>query len=160
MGDGDGPLLQELSARLGVVTGRDLATIYAEYLAWLRLVIYVMMEIAVIGWTSRRWWLRDRVNFSGVIPVGRLPVTGVDTFTLAVQYLGALFEVLIAVLISAMTYASSSTGARRLDGAALATGQALPLLVVCDDAGGRHHRRRHHAAQPLPALRPRPLAED
>ena len=45
-----GFVLQEMSARLGLVTGRDLAqTMRDEYPAWLALVIYLMMEIAVIA---------------------------------------------------------------------------------------------------------------
>ena len=104
-----GLILQELSARLGVVTGRDLAqTIYAEYPAWLRLVIYVMMEIAVIGSDIQEvvgCAIALNLLSSGVIPVwvGCL-VTGVDTFTfLAVQYFGVRAGGLIAVLISVMT---------------------------------------------------------
>lgn len=45
-----GYVLQEMSARLGVVTGRDLAqTVRAEYPRWLCSLIYFMMEVAVIG---------------------------------------------------------------------------------------------------------------
>ena len=45
-----GLILQEMSARLGVVTGKDLAqTIREHYPRWLTYVVYVMMEIAVIG---------------------------------------------------------------------------------------------------------------
>ena len=131
-----GLILQELSARLGVVTGRDLAqTIYAEYPAWLRLVIYVMMEIAVIGSDIQEvvgCAIALNLLSSGVIPVwvGCL-VTGVDTFTfLAVQYFGVRYlEVLIAVLISVMTGCFFvNWGLAGSDGAALATGWALPLL--------------------------------
>ena len=131
-----GLILQEMSARLGVVTGRDLAqTIYAEYPAWLRLVIYVMMEIAVIGSDIQEvvgCAIALNLLSSGVIPVwvGCL-VTGVDTFTfLAVQYFGVRYlEVLIAVLISVMTGCFFvNWGLAGSDGAALATGWALPLL--------------------------------
>ena len=45
-----GFLLQEMSARLALVTGRDLAqTVRSEYPRWLNYIIYFMMEIAVIG---------------------------------------------------------------------------------------------------------------
>ena len=45
-----GLMLQILAARIGVVTGRDLAeTVRQEYPRWLNYVIYGMMEIAVIG---------------------------------------------------------------------------------------------------------------
>jgi hypothetical protein len=84
-----GLVLQEMSARLGLATGRDLAqTVRAEYPRWLNYVIYVMMEIAVIGADIQE------VVGSGValnlmtgMPVwlGCL-ITGIDTFTfLAVQ---------------------------------------------------------------------------
>ena len=45
-----GLMLQILAARIGVVTGRDLAeTVRQEYPRWLNYFIYGMMEIAVIG---------------------------------------------------------------------------------------------------------------
>jgi hypothetical protein len=45
-----GLILQEMSARLGIVTGRDLAqTVRSGYPRWLNYVIYINMEIAVIG---------------------------------------------------------------------------------------------------------------
>ena len=50
-----GFILQEMSARLGLVTGRDLAqTVREEYPTWVSLVVYVMMEIAVIGARTHR----------------------------------------------------------------------------------------------------------
>lgn len=45
-----GLILQEMSARLGIVTGRDLAqTVRSGYPRWLNYVIYLNMEVAVIG---------------------------------------------------------------------------------------------------------------
>jgi len=45
-----GLILQELSSRLAVVTGRDLAQhVRREYPRWMTYIIYVMMELAVIG---------------------------------------------------------------------------------------------------------------
>ena len=45
-----GLILQEMSARLGVVTGKDLAQHVREgYPFWLNVVVYIMMEIAVIA---------------------------------------------------------------------------------------------------------------
>ena len=45
-----GLILQEMSARLGIVTGNDLAqTVRDGYPRWLNYFIYVQMEIAVIG---------------------------------------------------------------------------------------------------------------
>jgi hypothetical protein len=45
-----GLILQEMSARIGIVTGRDLAqTVRSGYPRWLNYTIYVNMEIAVIA---------------------------------------------------------------------------------------------------------------
>jgi natural resistance-associated macrophage protein len=45
-----GLMLQEVSSRLAVVTGRDLAQhVRREYPLWMNYIIYVMMELAVIG---------------------------------------------------------------------------------------------------------------
>ena len=103
-----GLLLQEMSARLGLVTGNDLAqTVRQKYPRWVCYVIYVMMEIAVIGADIQE------VVGSGValnlmtgmpVWVGCL-ITGIDTFTfLAVQYLGVRYlEALIFILIGTMS---------------------------------------------------------
>lgn len=105
-----GLILQELSARLGVVTGRDLAqNVRSTYPRWLGLVIYVNMELAVVNSDIQE------VVGSGIaifiLSQGRIPVwigciiTGLDTFTfLAVHYLGVRYlEVLICTLIATMT---------------------------------------------------------
>jgi len=45
-----GLMLQEVSSRLAVVTGRDLAQhVRREYPLWMNYIIYVMMELAVVG---------------------------------------------------------------------------------------------------------------
>ena len=45
-----GLVLQEMSARLGLVTGRDLAqTVKAEYPVWISRIVYISMELAVVG---------------------------------------------------------------------------------------------------------------
>ena len=105
-----GLILQEMSARLGIVTGRDLAqTVRAGYPRWLNYVIYVNMEIAVIGSDIQE------VVGTGValylisnkaIPVwAGCIITAADTLTfLAVQYLGVRYlEAFIAILISTMS---------------------------------------------------------
>ena len=92
-----GFILQEMSARLGIVTGRDLAqAVREEYPRWLSLVVYVMMEIAVIG-ADVQEVVASGIAFNllshGYIPTwaGCL-ITAVDTITfLAVSYLGVRY---------------------------------------------------------------------
>lgn len=131
-----GLILQELSARLGVVTGMDLAqNIRKHFPRWLTWVVYVNMEAAVVAADIQE------VVGSGIaiyiLTNGRVAVwigciiTGVDTFTfLAVHYLGVRYlEMLICGLISTMTvcffynWAESGT-----DGGALAYGWAIPSI--------------------------------
>ena len=105
-----GLILQEMSARLGIVTGRDLAqTVRAGYPRWLNYVIYVNMEIAVIGsdiqevvGTAVAIYLLS--NKFIPIWVGCC-ITAADTFTfLAIQHLGVRYlEAFICILISTMS---------------------------------------------------------
>ena len=45
-----GLVLQEMSSRFGIVTGRDLAqAVREEYPRWVSITVYLMMELAVIG---------------------------------------------------------------------------------------------------------------
>ncbi len=105
-----GFVLQEMSARLGLVTGKDLAqAVREEYPRWLSLVVYVMMEVAVIG-ADVQEVVASGIAFNllshGSIPVwvGCL-ITAVDTITfLAVGYLGVRYlEGLVCVLIGIMS---------------------------------------------------------
>mmetsp|Transcript_11325 Transcript_11325/g.31554 ORF Transcript_11325/g.31554 Transcript_11325/m.31554 type:complete len:546 (-) Transcript_11325:263-1900(-) len=131
-----GLILQELSARLGVVTGRDLAqNIRVCYPKWLTYIIYVNMELAVVAADIQE------VVGSGIaiyiLSQGRIPVwigcilTGLDTFTfLAVHHLGVrYFESLICSLVVIMTgcfffnWFDSGT-----DGTALAYGWLAPTM--------------------------------
>ena len=105
-----GFVLQEMSARLGLVTGRDLAqAVRDEYPRWLSLVVYVMMEIAVIG-ADVQEVVASGIAFNllshGSIPVwaGCL-ITAVDTITfLAVGYLGVRYlEGFVCVLMGIMS---------------------------------------------------------
>ena len=105
-----GFVLQEMSARLGLVTGRDLAqTVRDEYPAWLALVIYLMMEIAVIG-ADIQEVVGSGIAFN-LLTGGWLPVwagcliTGVDTLTfLAVGRLGVRYlEAFVCTLIGVMS---------------------------------------------------------
>ena len=129
-----GLILQEMSARLGLVTGRDLAqTVRAEYPRWLCYFVYVMMEIAVIGADIQE------VVGSGValklmtgmpVWVGCL-ITGFDTFTfLAVQYLGVRYlEALICILIGTMSVCFFvNWGTSGADAGALMRGWIVPSM--------------------------------
>lgn len=105
-----GLILQEMSARLGLVTGRDLAqTVRAGYPRWLNYVIYVNMEIAVIGADIQEvvgTGISIYLITGGAVPVwaGCL-ITAFDTLSfLAIQYLGVRYlEAIIVTLVSTMT---------------------------------------------------------
>eukprot|EP00966_Prymnesium_polylepis_P312556 7222736-Prymnesium_polylepis.1 len=104
-----GLILQEMSARIGIVTGRDLAqTVRAGYPRWLNYVIYVNMEIAVIAadiqevvGTGVAIYLLSNKHIP--VYVGCI-ITACDTLTfLAIQYLGVRYlEAFICILISTM----------------------------------------------------------
>jgi Mn2+/Fe2+ NRAMP family transporter len=104
-----GFVLQEACARLGIVSGIDLAqAVRMEYPRWLNYVLYVNMEIAVIGAD-----IQEVVGTSiaiNLLSAGRVPVwmgcliTTLDTFSfLAVQRLGVRYlEGVIFVFIGIM----------------------------------------------------------
>ena len=129
-----GLVLQEMSARLGVVTGRDLAqTMRAEYPRWLTYTVYVMMEVAVIASDIQEVVgsaIALKLLFGLQLWVGCL-ITGIDTFTfLLVHFLGVRYlEALITALIGTMTicffvnWAKSDT-----DPAELAFGWVVPTM--------------------------------
>jgi natural resistance-associated macrophage protein len=99
-----------MSARIGVVSGRDLAQqVKRIYPRWLNYVIYVNMEIAVIAADIQEVvgsGIAINLLTNGWVPVwvGCI-ITGVDTFTfLAVHYLGVRYlEALITSLVATMT---------------------------------------------------------
>eukprot|EP00929_Paragymnodinium_shiwhaense_P111717 TRINITY_DN80006_c0_g1_i1.p1 TRINITY_DN80006_c0_g1~~TRINITY_DN80006_c0_g1_i1.p1 ORF type:complete len:575 (-),score=53.99 TRINITY_DN80006_c0_g1_i1:387-2051(-) len=131
-----GLVLQELSARLGTVTGRDLAqNVRTGYPRWLNYVIYVNMELAVIASDIQE------VVGSGIaiylLTNGGIPVwvgciiTGMDTFTfLAVHYLGVRYlEAMICFLVSCMSVSFFANWANTtIDPAELARGWLLPTM--------------------------------
>lgn len=86
-----GLLLQEMSARIAIVTGRDLAQLVREhYPRWLNYTIYAMMEIAVIGSDIQEVVgsaIALNLLSNQAIPVwAGCIITGLDTLTfLAVQ---------------------------------------------------------------------------
>jgi NRAMP (natural resistance-associated macrophage protein)-like metal ion transporter len=129
-----GLLLQEMSARLGLVTGQDLAQmVRAHYPRWVTYVVYVMMEIAVIGADIQEVvgsGVALNLMFGWPVWVGCL-VTGFDTFTfLAIQYLGVRYlEALICLLIGTMAVCFFvNWGASSADAGALLAGWIVPTM--------------------------------
>ena len=103
-----GLVLQEMSARLGVVTGKSLSEMARErYPRWVSNVVYVNMEVAVIG-SDIQEVVGSAIAINLLFP--RVPlwagclITGLDTFTfMAVHFLGARYlEALITTLVGAM----------------------------------------------------------
>jgi hypothetical protein len=104
-----GLILQELAARLGVVTGMDLAEhVRSGYPRWLNYAVYVNMEIAVIASDIQEvvgCGIAIYLLSNGGIPVwAGCIITGIDTFTfLGVQYFGVRYlEAFICILITTM----------------------------------------------------------
>ena len=131
-----GLILQEMSARLGIVTGFDLAqSVRKEYPRWLVYIIYVQMEIAVIGADIQE------VVGTGIainlISGDRVPVwagcliTSVDTLSfLAIQYFGVRYlEAVICLLISMMSICFFiNWGVSNTDAGELLEGWIVPQL--------------------------------
>ena len=103
-----GLILQEMSARLGVVTGKNLAEAARDSYSWTQsMVLWTQMEIAIIGADIQEVIgsaIAMQLLFGWPLWVGCL-VTGCDTFTfLAVHYLGVRYlEALICSLIGTMS---------------------------------------------------------
>jgi len=131
-----GLILQELSARIGVVTGKDLAqNIRKEYPLWMTYIIYVNMELAVVA-SDIQEVVGSGIAFN-LLTNGWMPVwvgciiTGLDTFTfLAVHYLGVRYlEALICTLISIMSVCFFvNWGETKIEVADLARGWVLPTI--------------------------------
>jgi natural resistance-associated macrophage protein len=129
-----GLVLQEMAARLGCVTGQDLAQVArAHYAPWQSIVLYVNMEIAIIGSDIQEVIgsaIAMKLLFGLPLYAGCL-VTGLDTFTfLAVHYLGVRYlEALICALIGTMAvcffvvWADAGT-----DLGLLASGWVVPMM--------------------------------
>ena len=131
-----GFVLQEISARLGLVTGRDLAqTVRDEYPRWLAIFVYLMMEVAVIG-ADIQEVVGSGIAFN-LLSGGALPVwagcliTGVDTLTflavgrLGVRYLEGFVCALIGVMSVCFFINWYSTGIER---SALLVGWVIPRM--------------------------------
>lgn len=131
-----GLVLQELAARLGVVTGKDLAQhVRQEYPRWLNYAVYTNMEIAVIASDIQEVvgsGIAINLISNGAIPVwvGCI-ITGADTFTfLAVHYVGIRYlEALICFLIACMSVSFFiNWGETKVDAAALVKGWIVPTM--------------------------------
>lgn len=103
-----GFFLQVLAARLGVVTGKNLAEMCtAEYPRWASLVLWVMTEVAIVGSDIQEVLgsaIAFQLLFNFPLWVGCL-ITGVDAFTFlllhryGIRKLEAFFVALIAVML-------------------------------------------------------------
>ena len=123
-----------MAARLGCVTGKDLAQVSREHFApWQSLVLYVNMELAIIGSDIQEVIgsaIALKLLFGLPLYAGCL-ITGLDTFTfLAVHYLGVRYlEALICFLIGTMAVCFFVVwGDAGTNGKQLATGWVAPLL--------------------------------
>ncbi|KAF5961187.1 hypothetical protein HYC85_002396 [Camellia sinensis] len=109
-----GLLIQLLSARLGVATGRHLAELCRdEYPKWARLLLWVMAELALIGSDIQEVIgsaIAIKILSNGAVPLwGGVVITACDCFVFlflenfGVRKLEAVFAVLIATM--AMSFA-------------------------------------------------------
>ncbi|EQC34776.1 hypothetical protein SDRG_07584 [Saprolegnia diclina VS20] len=104
-----GFFLQTLSARLGVITGKNLAEVcYAMYPRWASYILWVMTEIAIVGSDIQEVLgsaIALQLLFQLPLWVGCL-ITGVDTLTFlslhqfGIRKLEAFFVALIAVMLA------------------------------------------------------------
>ncbi len=135
-----GLLMQRLSARLGVVTGKHLAEIcYRRYPKFPRLLLWIMSEIAIIGSDMQEvigtavaiYLLSNRIIplYAGVL------LTIMDTFTFllldkyGLRKLEAFFGLLIAIMAATFGYEFFKVGPQPLD---LIKGITIPYCNSCD----------------------------
>uniref|UniRef100_A0A914GPG4 Uncharacterized protein n=1 Tax=Globodera rostochiensis TaxID=31243 RepID=A0A914GPG4_GLORO len=137
-----GFFLQRLSARLGVVSGRDMAEIAYEYYPRVpRLCLWIMIEIAIIC-SDMQEVIGTAIAFA-LLSNGRIPlfvgvlITMVDTFTFLLidRYGFRKLEFIFAILISTMaiTFGFEFVVVKP-DGWDLLAGTLLPY---CPDCGRR-----------------------
>ncbi|KAL9276024.1 Metal transporter Nramp3-like protein [Drosera capensis] len=104
-----GLLIQAMAARLGVATGRNLAELCRdEYKGWVRLVLWVMAEVALVGADIQEVIgsaVAIRVLSGGRVPLwGGVVITAVDCFIFlflenyGIRKLEAVFAVLIGTM--------------------------------------------------------------
>ncbi|XP_050206337.1 metal transporter Nramp3.2 [Mercurialis annua] len=131
-----GLLVQLLSARLGVATGRHLAELCREeYPSWARLVLWVMAELALIGADIQEVIgsaIAIKILSNGVVPLwAGVIITASDCFVFlflenyGVRKLEAVFAVLIATMAVSFAWMFGET---KPDGMELLLGVLIPKL--------------------------------
>ncbi|CAH9078169.1 unnamed protein product [Cuscuta europaea] len=133
---GMGLLIQLLSARLGVATGRHLAELCREeYPYWAGLLLWFMAEVALIGADIQEVIgsaIAIKILSRGVIPLwAGVVITASDCFLILVleNYGVRKLEAVFAVLISTMAFAFAwMFGDARPSGRELLTGLLIPRL--------------------------------
>ncbi|WVZ22206.1 hypothetical protein V8G54_000750 [Vigna mungo] len=131
-----GLLIQLLSARLGVATGKHLAELCREeYPAWARIVLWIMAELALIGSDIQeviRSIIAIRILSRGVVPLwAGVVITALDCFIFlflenyGVRTLEALFVVLIGVMAISFAW---MFGEAKPSGKELLLGVLIPKL--------------------------------
>ncbi|KAM7516478.1 hypothetical protein LguiA_006061 [Lonicera macranthoides] len=131
-----GLLVQLLSARLGVATGRHLAELCRdEYPNWARLLLWVMAELALIGADIQEVIgsaIAIKILSNGVLPLwAGVVITAFDCFIFlflenyGVRKLEALFAVLIATMALSFAWMFGETKPSGID---LLLGTLIPKL--------------------------------
>lgn len=131
-----GLLVQLLSARLGVATGRHLAELCRdEYPTWARMVLWVMAELALIGADIQEVIgsaIAIKILSNGVIPLwAGVVITALDCFIFlflenyGVRKLEAVFAVLIATMALSFAW---MFGDAKPSGTELLLGILIPKL--------------------------------
>ncbi|XP_057416931.1 metal transporter Nramp3.2-like [Lotus japonicus] len=133
---GMGLLIQLLSARLGVATGKHLAELCREeYPTWARMVLWVMAEVALIGSDIQEVIgsaIAIRILSNGVVPLwAGVVITALDCFIFlflenyGVRSLEAFFGVLIGIMALAFAWMFGET---QPSGKELLVGILVPKL--------------------------------
>ncbi|KAI8028968.1 Metal transporter Nramp3 [Camellia lanceoleosa] len=131
-----GLLIQLLSARLGVATGRHLAELCRdEYPKWARLLLWVMAELALIGSDIQEVIgsaIAIKILSNGAVPLwGGVVITASDCFVFlflenfGVRKLEAVFAVLIATMAMSFAWMFVDT---KPNGVELLLGILIPKL--------------------------------
>nr|AKQ44371.1 natural resistance-associated macrophage protein 3n [Sedum alfredii] len=131
-----GLLVQLLSARLGVATGRHLAELCRdEYPSWARYVLWVMAELALIGADIQEVIgsaIAIKILSNGYLPLwSGVVITALDCFIFlflenyGVRKLEAVFAVLIATMALSFAWMFGET---KPDGVELLLGLLVPRL--------------------------------
>ncbi|CAL5187834.1 unnamed protein product [Lathyrus oleraceus] len=133
---GMGLLIQLLSARLGVATGRHLAELCREeYPTWARIVLWLMTEVALIGSDIQEVIgsaIAIRILSNATVPLwAGVVITALDCFIFlflenyGVRKLEAFFAVLIAVMALSFAW---MFGKAKPDGLEVLVGILVPKL--------------------------------